>query len=106
MTWEEVRKKIDINYEDFKKKYKIENPVIVRSFNEMKEKIKLESDTHVIELSTITNDGFYCSGHLKAKNPDDVGNYMSTHTFYDQERCDFTSMMLQLCGFNVELRCD
>jgi hypothetical protein len=55
-----------------------------------------ESETHRLEIE-VEN----CNGWIKDKrNPDALGHYLSTHTFYGSNYKRST-ILLRQCGFNV-----
>ena len=73
-------------------------PVFIRDWDELRGVLQ-ESDTHTLEI------GKY-SGWLKPKeaigNSYDGFHYLSTHTFYGDKH-QYSSKILQECGFNVEI---
>lgn len=79
----------------------------IRDWEELK-KINNESETHILEV----ND---CNAWLICKNKEEYDPhkpyfsqiphlhvYLSTHTFYG-ENYEFSTKVLQACGFDVEL---
>lgn len=55
-----------------------------------------ESETHCLEIE-VQN----CNGWIKDKrNPNEMGHYLSTHTFYGSNH-ERSTQLLRKCGWNV-----
>ena len=72
-------------------------PKLIKTWDELKE---CKSDTHILQIDDY-------SGWIRPKNDLEMNcwyghHYLSTHTFYgpNYKEC---SMILQECGFDVEL---
>ena len=65
------------------------------------------SDTHYVKLGD-KYDGVYINGWVKPKNKDlcemEHGMYLSTHTFYKKRSEDYTQIMNEKYGFNIEIK--
>ena len=55
-----------------------------------------ESETHRLEINVAN-----CNGWIKDKrNPEEMGHYLSTHTFYGSTH-ERSTQLLRECGWNV-----
>lgn len=72
-------------------------PKLIKTWDELKE---CKSETHTLEIDD-------CSGWIRSKVSNDKGffennHYLSTHTFYGSTY-EYSTKLLQKCGFNVRL---
>ena len=105
MTWEQIMTITQKGYANFKEQYPFEDPVIIRNFNDLYANSALESRDCIIQLYSLEGENDYDAGSVQSKSPlQDFSFYMSTHTFYSKGSVELTTMVLQLCGFNVELK--
>ena len=72
-------------------------PVVMRPIASWKELATVEeSKTHKLEIED------YCGWIRQKNNDDDIGTYLSTHTFYGKTH-EYSTKLLQKPGFNVVL---
>ena len=72
-------------------------PRLIRNWADLAE--VPDSETHHLEIEVE-----HCNGwiHEKGGDPDKLGDYLSTHTFYGSRYTHYTEL-LQKRGFNVQL---
>ena len=73
---------------------------MAKVINTWEELVGLESDNYYLKINTER-----CNGWIKPKDKDGSGYYLTTHSFYEDKRKS-TTLLLQKCGFDVELSDD